>query len=251
MKVSLILPCYNEESNLQKGVLDKVGNFLDNDSRFIEVLIVDDGSIDASRKIVKEKYLSRSPKFKLIENPHQGKAFAVMTGIEKAKGEYVMFCDVDLATPIEETEKLIDGANNGFPVVIGSRNTQRKGAPITRKLMALGGIIIRDVFIGLRGIHDSQCGFKLFQRKAALDIIEHLRVYSKVLPIDGPAVSAGFDIEFLFVALKRGYKIKEVPVTWKHVETRRVNFFKDSLQGLKDILKIKYFDLKGMYEDKV
>lgn len=250
MNVSLILPCFNEETNLQKGVLDKVGNFISNDTRFIEVLIVDDGSTDLSKKIIRDKYLSSFPKLKLIENPHQGKAFAVMTGIEKAKGEYVIFCDVDLATPIEEAEKLIDGINNGFSIVIGSRKSQRAGAPFTRKLMAVGGIIIRNFFIGLKGIHDSQCGFKLFEKKAAQAIIKHLKVYNGDTTIFGPSVNAGFDMEFLFVANKLGYKIKEVPVTWKHVETRRVNFFKDSFQSLKDILKIKYFDLKGLYESK-
>lgn len=247
MNVSLILPCFNEETNLQKGVLDKVANFVGNDSRFTEVLIVDDGSTDLSKKIIKDKYLPRFPKLKLIENPHQGKAFAVMTGIEKAKGEYVMFCDVDLATPIEEAEKLIDGTNNGFSIVIGSRNSQRVGAPFTRKIMAVGGIIIRNFFIGLKGIHDSQCGFKLFERKAAREIIRRLQVYHRNTIISGPSVNAGFDMEFLFVASKLGYKIKEIPVTWRHVETRRVNFFKDSFQSLKDILKIKYFDLTGKY----
>ncbi len=250
MNVSLILPCYNEEANLQKGVLDKVGNFVSRDSRIIEVLLVDDGSTDLSKKIIKDKYLSLLPKLKLIENPHQGKAFAVISGIEKAKGEYVMFCDVDLATPIEEAEKLIEGVKGGFSIVIGSRNSQRTGAPLTRKIMAFGGIIIRNFFIGLRGIHDSQCGFKLFERKAALEIIGRLKVYGKNAIVSGPSVNAGFDMEFLFVAGKLGYKIKEIPVSWKHVETRRVNFFKDSFQSLSDILKIKYFDLKGLYENK-
>lgn len=248
MKISLILPCYNEESNIQKGVLDKVGNYVNNDSRFVEVIIVDDGSTDSSKKFIKEKYLPRFSKFRLVENPHQGKAFAVINGIEKAKGDYVIFSDVDLATPIEEAEKLIAGVHGGFQIVIGSRKSQRAGAPFSRKIMAFGGVIIRDLFIGLKGIHDSQCGFKLFKRSAAMKIIQHLRVYSKKILVSGPSVSAGFDIEFLFVALKLGFKIKEIPVTWKHVETRRVNFFKDSFQGLEDILKIKYFDLRGLYE---
>ncbi len=247
MRISLILPCYNEEENLQKGVLDKVGNFINNDPRFLEVLIVDDGSTDSSKKIIREKYLPLFSKFKLIENNHQGKAFTVMSGIAKAKGDYVMFSDVDLATPIEEAEKLIKEVAGGFSIVIGSRNSQRAGASFARKIMAIGAIIIRSLFINLKGIHDSQCGFKLFKRSAALDIIRNLRVYNKQSPVHGPSVSAGFDMEFLFVAIKKGYKIKEVPVSWKHVETRRVNFFKDSWQGLKDILKIKYFDLAGKY----
>ncbi len=249
-KISLILPCYNEEANLQKGVLDKIENFVGIDPRFLEVLIVDDGSGDKSKQIIKEKYLPRFPKFKLIENRHMGKAFAVITGIEQAKGDVVIFSDVDLATPIEEAEKLIRQADDGFPIVIGSRKSQREGAPLSRKIMALGGIVIRRLVIGLRGIHDSQCGFKLFDKKIAKEIIKQLQVYNNHQIVYGPSVSAGFDIEFLFVAQKLGFKIKEIPVTWKHVETRRVNFFKDSWQALKDILKIRYFALQGKYDKK-
>ena len=161
MNISLVVPCYSEEANLQKGVLDKIGNFTRDDSRFAEVIFVDDGSIDSSRHIIKEKYLGKFPKLRLIENEHQGKAYAIITGICKAKGDFVLFSDVDLATPIEEAEKLIKEAQNGYPIVIGSRNTHRKGAPFLRKLMAVGFIIVRDILIGLSGIRDTQCGFKL------------------------------------------------------------------------------------------
>ncbi len=248
MKISLVLPCYNEETNLQKGVLDKIGNFVKDDNRFIEVLIVDDGSTDNSRQIIEEKYLSKFPKFKLITSLHHGKAFSVITGIKKAQGNFVMFSDVDLATPIEEAQKLINGAREGFPIVIGSRQARREGAPLARKIMAKGGIIIRNLFIGLKGIQDSQCGFKLFDKKASLNIIKHLQVYDDHPQISGPSVSAGFDIEFLFVGLKLGYKIKEIPVTWKHVETRRVNFFKDSFESFRDILTIGYLAFRKKYD---
>ena len=100
MKISLIIPCYNEELNIQKGVLDKIGNYTKDNEYFGEVLIVDDGSSDLSKTIIRQKYLKQFPKFRLIENNHKGKAFAVITGIEKAREEYVMFSDMDLATPI-------------------------------------------------------------------------------------------------------------------------------------------------------
>ena len=80
-EISLIIPCYNEEANIQKGVLDNIGNYTNTDKRFVNVYVVDDGSTDASKKIIKEKYLSLFPKFKLVENNHQGKAFAIMKGI--------------------------------------------------------------------------------------------------------------------------------------------------------------------------
>jgi glycosyltransferase involved in cell wall biosynthesis len=248
MKISLIIPCYNEELNIQKGVLDKIGNFTKDDSRFIEVLIVDDGSSDLSKKIVKEKYLKSFPKFKLIENNHQGKAFAVISGIKQAKGSCVMFSDIDLATPIEEAERLIKEIEKGSQIVIGSRNNKREGAPILRKLMAVGFIVIRNFIIGLHAIKDTQCGFKIFKKEPALKIIDKLKVFHHGRKLQGSSVSAGFDLEFLFLANKLHYKIKESPVNWSHVETKNVNFIRDSYETFKDVLRIKYFDLMHKYE---
>src|SRR3989344_1765250 len=247
MSISLIIPCYNEEANIQKGVLDKIGNFTRNDDRFIEVLIVDDGSDDHSKQIIKQKYLPQFSKFKLIENNHQGKAFAIMTGIKLAKSDYVMFSDIDLATPIEETEKLIDEIKEGYSIVIGSRKSQRVGAPMLRKIMSLGFIVIRDLIIGLKGIRDTQNGFKIFEKNASLKVIDKLKVFHDKRKAVGSSVTAGFDLEFLFLALKLSYRIKEVPVTWLHVETKNVNFIRDSLETLIDIFKIKYYDLLHKY----
>ena len=248
MKISLIIPCYNEELNIQKGVLDKIGNYTKDNEYFGEVLIVDDGSSDLSKTIIRQKYLKQFPKFRLIENNHKGKAFAVITGIEKAREEYVMFSDMDLATPIEEAQNLIDEGLKGHKIIIGSRNSSREGAPLLRKIMARAAIIIQSMIIGLHGIKDTQCGFKLFEKKSALLIIKKLRVFHNSREVEGSSVSAGFDMEFLFVATKLKLKIKEVPVDWKHVETKHVNFLKDSYEGLKDILLIKYYDLKHRYD---
>ena len=246
MNISLIIPCYNEEANIQKGVLDKIGNFTRNDDQFVQVMIVDDGSNDHSKKLIKEEYLNQFPKFRLIENNHQGKAFAIISGIEKAKGDLVIFSDIDLATPIEESEKLIKQIGE-YDIVIGSRKSNREGAPFLRKIMAVGFIIIRDLLIGLKGIKDTQCGFKIFNRDVALKIINKLKVFHNKRIAEGSSVTAGFDLEFLFIALKLGYKIKEVPVTWLHVETKNVNFIRDSLETLIDIFKIKYYDILHKY----
>jgi glycosyltransferase involved in cell wall biosynthesis len=247
MKISLIIPCYNEEANIQKGVLDKIGNFTKNDDRFVEVIISDDGSTDKTKKIIKEKYLSLFPKFSLLENPHQGKAYAIISAIKKAKGDYVIFSDIDLATPIDEAEKLIIEADKGYPIVIGSRKSKREGAPLLRQIMAKGFIIIRNILIGLHGIKDTQCGFKLFKKDEALKIINNLKVFHEKKKAKGSSVSAGFDLEFLFLAQKYRFKIKEVPVIWRHVETKNVNFIKDSIETLIDILKIKINEIKGKY----
>jgi len=247
MKISLIVPCYNEEANIQKGVLDKIGNYTAGDERFSEVIIVDDGSSDSSKTVIKNKYLKTYPKFRLIQNSHQGKAFAVLTGIKQAQYEYVVFSDIDLATPIDEIEKLIAGIKDGGQIVIGSRNNSREGAPLLRKIMAKGFIIVRNLIIGLKGIKDTQCGFKLFERQAALKIINKLQVFHDKRIAKDSSVSAGFDIEFLFLGQKLGYKIVEVPVVWRHVETKNVNFIRDSLETLADIFRIKMLDLKGKY----
>ena len=247
MNISLIIPCYNEEANIQKGVLDNIGNFTKDDLRFNEILIVDDGSQDSSKKIIKDRYLALFPKFRLVENKHLGKAFAIIRGIQESKGDYVMFSDIDLATPLDESEKLIKGAQDGYEIVIGSRDKTRTGAPITRKIMALGMIFIRNYIIGLKGVRDTQCGFKLFKRDAANAILQNLRVFKTKQIVEGSSVSAGFDLEFLFLGMKLGYKIKEIPVIWRHVETKNVTFMKSSIEGLQDILMIKWYDITQKY----
>ena len=246
MNITLIIPCYNEVANLQKGFLDKIGNYVEKDDQFSEVLIVDDGSSDDSREIVR-KYFKRFPKFKLIENNHQGKAFAIITGIKEASGDQVMFSDIDLATPIEESQKLISAYEQGNQIVIGSRGAARAGAPLTRKIMALGMITLRGIFLGLGTLRDTQCGFKLFETKAARATINRLRVFKNGKTIQGSSVSAGFDLEFLFVAKKMKFSIAEVPVTWRHVETKNVHFINDSLETLSDMLKIRSFHIQGKY----
>ena len=247
MKISLIIPCYNEEINIQKGVLDKIGNYTAENDNFLEVIIVDDGSNDSSKTVIKNKYLKTFPKFKLIENSHQGKAFAVLTGIKQAKGNFVMFTDIDLATPIDESDKLIAKIKSDAQIIIGSRNNSREGAPLMRKIMAKGLIVIRNIIIGLKGVKDTQCCFKLFEKKPALRIIEKLQVFHDKRIAKDSSVSAGFDIEFLFLGQKLDYKIIEVPVIWRHVETKNVNFIRDTLETLKDIIKIKLLDLQGKY----
>lgn len=246
MKLSLIFPSYNEELNIKRGNLDKVLSYLKSKRFNWEVIVVDDGSTDKSVSLIKKKYLD-DKRVRLIKKPHQGKAFALIRGIKEAKGDLVAFSDFDLATPIEELDKLISAINQGFDIVIGSRNNQRKGAPVVRKIMATGFMILRDIFINLEGIRDTQCGFKIFKREVALRIIKNLRVFRREKMAKGPSVSAGFDLEFLYLAKKMAYRIKEVPVDWTYAETKRVNFLKDSLEGLKDILTIKLFELFNKY----
>lgn len=247
MTITLIIPCYNEELNIQKGVLDKFNTFVTHHPEFKEVLIVDDGSSDSTKRLIKEQYLPENPKFRLVENKHMGKAFAIIRGIEEAKSDYVLFSDIDLATPIEEALKLMKAASVEHPIVIGSRAAGRKGAPIVRKIMAGGFILIRNIILGLHGIKDTQCGFKMFRTQTAREIIKNLRVFNHGNEVFGSSVTAGFDLEFLFLAQRSGYKIKEIPVEWRHVETKNVHFFVDTIETLRDISRIKIFELTGKY----
>lgn len=245
--LSVVIPCYNEEKNLRRGALEKVENYLRSQKYPWEVIVVDDGSTDESISLI-QKFIADNPGFSLIKNPHQGKAATVITGILAASGKYVLFSDLDQATPISEIDKFLPWFEKGFDVIIGSRNTTRQGAPFSRILMARGFMILRSLILGLGDITDTQCGFKAFKNEVAKKLFSRLKLYGQGKIVSGSMVSAGFDIETLFLAKKAGYKIKEVPVEWHYVETRRVNPIKDSWYGFLDLIKIRLNSLRGLYE---
>lgn len=244
--LSVIIPSYNEMANLQKGVLEKVKQYLSKQQFEYEVLIVDDGSDDGSREFVK-RFTKDNKNFRILENNHLGKAGAVTSGVLSANGDFIMFADMDQATPIEELEKLLPFTDD-YDVVIGGRK-KRKGSPLSRRLMSSGVIILRKIIVGLADIQDTQCGFKLFKKKAALDIFGQIKkIHSGFQKIKGSSVTAGFDVEVLYIAFTLGYKVKEVPVEWLYVETRRVNPVKDSIEGLLGLLVIRNNIIHGVYK---
>jgi len=248
MSLSLIIPIFNEAANLQKGVLDKIGNFTKDDPRFLEVVIADDGSTDETCELVRKEYLPHFPKFRLLTLPHGGKANTVIAATKEAQGDLVFMTDADLATPIEEANKLIEKQlQTHSQIVIGSRGIRRPDAPLTRTVLALGMVILRSTLFGLKGIKDTQCGFKLYDRATALTIFEKLLVFKRKSVGKQPSVSAIFDLEFLFLARKLGYDIREVRVFWRHVETKRVSFVKDMVESLTDMARLKWYDIRGMY----
>lgn len=259
MKLSVIIPAYNEIDNLKKGVLDQVENYLEKEIKGYEVVIVDDGSTDNSIKFIEDALKSKK-NFRLIKNNHGGKAIAVMTGLLESTGEVALFTDMDQATPISEVKKLLpyfalakrsdakqsDAFEKDFDIVIGSRSG-RKGAPLIRKLMAFGFSIIRTIILGLP-FKDTQCGFKAFNRRTISTIFPFLKErWRKHLKEKGAAVNAAFDVETLFLAKKRGFRIKEVTVDWHHVGTERVQVIRDSYDAIIDILKIRINDILGRY----
>lgn len=235
-------------ANLQKGVLDKVKTFLARKKYSYEVIVVDDGSQDGSIEFV-EEFIKENTSFRLIKSSHKGKGGAVTTGMLTARGEYILFTDMDQATPIEEMDKLLPFFKQGFEIVIGSRSTKRKGSPLIRQIISLSTIILRKLLIGLPGISDTQCGFKMFKKNVAQELFSRVNtLHNGFKEISGSAVTAGFDIELLYLAQKMNYSLKEVSVSWLYVESRRVNPIIDSITGFLDLLKIKENDLKRIYD---
>ncbi len=245
--LSVVIPCYNEEKNISAGALKSVADYLEQQTYSWEVLVVDDGSSDESISLLDE-FVKNQPGFSLIKNPHQGKATTVITGMIAGRGEYVLFSDLDQSTPISEIEKFLPWFEKNTDIVIGSRKTSREGAPLSRLIIARGFMLLRTLILGLGNISDTQCGFKAFKRSVAQKLFKRLKLYHQRKKIEGPMVTAGFDIELLFLAKKLGFKIKEIPVSWHYVDTRRVNPIKDSWQAFWDLIKIRLNDLRGQYD---
>jgi dolichyl-phosphate beta-glucosyltransferase len=246
--LSVVIPCYDEMANLQKGVLDKISLFLNKKKVVYEVIIVDDGSKDGSVEFI-QKFLKDHAHFSLVQNPHYGKAGAVTTGMLQARGSYRLFTDMDQATPIEEVDKLLPFLESKkFDIAIGSRSTFRKGAPWERLLISRSSIILRKLIVGMQDISDTQCGFKIFTAEAAEKVFTKFKSLKHgFTKISGTAITFGLDIELLYLAKRNGYKVKEVPVEWLHVETRRVNPVRDSFQGVADLFRIRRNILAGKY----
>lgn len=244
-KVSVIIPAYNEEKNLKLGPLESIDEYLKKQNYSYEVLIVDDGSKDKTAELI-EQQIKHKKNFKLIKNSHGGKALTVIYGLRHSSGDIALFTDMDQATPIKELEKLLPKFDEGYEVVIGSRSG-RKGAPLIRKLMAAGFALLRGVILGLP-FKDTQCGFKAFSRKAINEVFPSMEEKWKIHKAKGAAVQAGFDVETLFLVRRKGFKVAEVPVEWHHVGTERVQAVKDSIDALKDILRIRLNSLQGKYD---
>lgn len=246
IQLSIVVPSYHESAELKKQALDKIEQYLLNQPLSYEVVIVDDGSKNNTLEIVKE-HIKNKKNFRLIENPHGGKAVTVMTGMIKSEGEIALFTDMDQATPIEEVGKLLPEFDKGYEIVIGSRQG-RQGAPVLRKLAAWCFATVRNVVLGLP-FSDTQCGFKAFKREATDRIFPFMLKEWQIKKASGAAVNAGFDVEMLFLAKKLGFKIAEVKVNWHHVGTEQVQIISDSLQAVSDILRIRFNDLLGKYNE--
>ena len=245
--LSVVIPAYNEESNCKKGIIDEVPKYLEKQDYSYEIIIVDDGSEDKTATLA-AGFAKKYKNVKVIKNPHQGKAATVKTGVEKAQGEFILFTDFDQATPISEVEKLLPFFPE-YDIVIGSRQlpgAKREKEPLYRHLMGLCFNLVVQA-LAVRGIWDTQAGFKCFKGLVARELFAKLKVYGRSKLVKGALVTA-FDVELLFLAKKKGYKIKEVPIIWHHVATSRVNPLKDSLRMFRDVVKVRLNDIRGVYE---
>lgn len=244
--LSVVIPCFNEEGNIKMGKVASVLRYLNSKKFGWEVIIVDDGSTDSSRELI-QNIMKKEKKLKLIKNDHAGKANTVITGILAGSGKYLMFTDLDQATPIAQLEKFYPLFAKNIDIVIGTRKDSRAGAPLVRAIMGPGFTLLRKLILGLSHISDTQCGFKAFKREVARKIFTKLKLYQDKHITQESQVTAGFDVEVLFIALKMGYQIREIPVSWNYVETRRVSPLKDSLHAFIDLIRIRINSIKGVY----
>jgi glycosyltransferase involved in cell wall biosynthesis len=242
--LSVVIPAYKEIDNLKHGVLDLVRDYLVKQTYTWEVLIIDDGSPDKTADYI-QKIIAKWKGFSLMREPHRGKGGTVIAGVLAAHGEVILFTDMDQATPINQIEKFIPRFTKGADIVIGSR-AGRKGAPITRKVMAYGFQVLRTIILRLP-YTDTQCGFKAVTHEAAQKVFHHMKIFGSGTSTNA-GVTAGFDLEMLYLARKMGLKTIEVPVEWEHKGTARVSPLRDSYQGLRDMIKVRVNALSGKYK---
>ena len=235
--LSIVVPAYNEARRI-RSTLATLSHIKEVRPYAVEVIVVDDGSTDGTVATVAE-----FPGIRLVRNDrNHGKGYSVRHGVLEATGEFVLFTDADLSTPIEEADNLLSALQReGADVAIGSRALQRELIGVHQPwLREMGGrffnLLVRS-FTGLK-LHDTQCGFKLFKRSSTRGAFEKLR-------IEG----FGFDPELLFLIEKGGGRIAEVPVRWNDNPATKVRFLRDSAEMVLDLIAIRWRSLTGTYRE--
>ncbi len=238
MKISIVLPAYNEEERIGK-TLEEILRYLKNRDYTYELIVIDDGSIDNTFSIVRG-FIRKNKNIRLLRNlKNKGKGYSVKKGIMSAKYPLILFTDSDLSTPLWELDKMINEIKS-YDVVIASRNLKKSNIairqPLFRTLPGKAFSLLVDLITFL-GIKDTQCGFKLFKKSIAREIFSRQTINRW-----------GFDVEVLYIAKKFGYKIKEVPVTWINSKVSKLNVLKDPFFMFIELLKIRLNDFFGKYE---
>jgi dolichyl-phosphate beta-glucosyltransferase len=236
--LTIVIPAYNESARLS-GTLDRVLAFTEQHHWDVELIVVNDGSLDDTADIVRG-YAKNSESVRLLENPgNRGKGYSVRHGMLNARGAMVLFTDADLSAPIEEAPKLLAALENGADIAIGSRWVRVELQTLRQSLarQVLGRAFNQFLRMLLRlDYKDTQCGFKAFRRNAARAIFPLQRIEGW-----------GFDAEILFLARKKGLKVEEVPVMWGHDDRTRIHPLADGSRMLAETLKIRWNALTGQY----
>ena len=232
--ISIVIPAFNEEKRIASS-LEKLSRFLKKRQEDFEVTVVDDASTDNTGQVVK-KFSDKIPNLKVLrldKSPYEGKGLAVNKGALAAKGEIVVFTDADFSTPIEEIDKLLAKINEGFDIAVGSRAVDRslvkKRQGIAREFMGRIFNLLVQILV-IRGINDTQCGFKAFKMPSSKGVFEKEKIFD-----------FGFDVELLFLAKRNGLKITEVPVLWYNHPVSSVHPIHDSLAMFLDLIKIRLY----------
>ena len=228
--ISIVIPCYNEEQRIG-ATLDRSIAFLESSGEPWEIVVVDDGSLDATTEVARRRS-GAHPCVRLLRSErNHGKGWAVREGFRHASGELVLFSDADLSTPIEELSRFVAKAREGFDLVIASRVVEgaRIVTPQTLARRLSGGVFRALVHgLGLSSFRDTQCGFKLMRRATVGPILESVET-------EGFA----FDVELLFRAERAGLRITELPVPWSDAVGSKVRLFPDALRMALDLLRLR------------
>jgi glycosyltransferase involved in cell wall biosynthesis len=235
---SIVIPAYNESRRIP-ATLEQVVACIRAKKWLAEVVVVNDGSRDNTAQLVRE-FASHAPEVRMLENStNRGKGFSVRNGMLHALAEVVMFTDADLSSPMEEAERLFDAIAAGADIAIGSRwlkqSRQTIRQPLYRRFFGRCFNTVTKAVMGMP-FADTQCGFKAFTRKAAQTCFQ-LQTIERW----------GFDPEILFIALKRGYQIKEVPVSWAHDERTQISYLRDGSRMLQDLAQVRWNAMLGRY----
>jgi glycosyltransferase involved in cell wall biosynthesis len=234
--LSIIIPAYNEEKRLP-GTLDQIDRFLQQQVFLAEVLVVENGSQDRTFEIA-QAFSQQHPAFRAIHVDRRGKGLAIQCGMLEAHGAYRFMCDADLSMPAGEISRFVPPQLEAFDVAIASREAPgavRYNEPAFRHV---GGRLVNTMIrrLALPELHDTQCGFKSFRAAVAEDLFNH-----QTMP------GWSFDVEVLYVACKRNYRVIEVPIPWYYSSESKVNPVKDTIQMTRDILRIRKNEKEGMY----
>jgi len=238
-RYSIVVPAYNEAERLVPS-LNRMLAYLEEAKWSAEIIVVNDGSRDRTAAVVKE-FASRNPIVRLVENPgNRGKGYSVRHGMMSASGQFLLFTDADLSSPIEEAPKLFAPIESGAAdVTIGSRylqsELQTRKQPVHRRMLGRAFNVALRLILGLSYV-DTQCGFKAFSRNAVNEVFPNMKIERW-----------GFDPEILFLAKRYGLRVTEVPVSWAHDHRSKINPIRDGARMFWELMRVRLNSMEGKY----